>query len=147
MGVRARGEPGRYPKAGTPNADVRVGVVSVNGGRTQWLDFGEIRDHLLARIHWTPDSKSVVAHRLNRVQDHLWILSADAVTGVAKVLIEEKSESWINVTDDFRILGDGRIPVSYTHLRLPTSELVSISVVAVSLNKQTNHGKLDKWGK
>lgn len=107
--ITAVAEPERYPKAGTPNADVRVGVVNVTGGETKWLDFGEIRDHLLARIQWTPDSQNVVAHRLNRVQDHLRILSANATTGAATLLIEEKSPSWINVTDDFQILADGRI--------------------------------------
>ena len=107
--VTAVAEPERYPKAGTPNADVRVGVVSITGGETKWLDFGEIRDHLLARIHWTPDSQNVIAHRLNRVQDQLRILSANATTGAATLLIEEKSASWINVTDDFQILTDGRI--------------------------------------
>ena len=32
---------------------------------------------------------------------------------------------------------DGLDAVSYTHLTLPTSDLVEISVVAVSLNKKT----------
>lgn len=107
--ITAVSEPERYPKAGTPNADVRVGVVNITGGETKWLDFGEIRDHLLARIHWTPDSQNVIAHRLNRVQDHLRILSANATTGAATLLIEEKSASWININDDFELLNDGRI--------------------------------------
>ncbi len=101
-------EPQRYPKAGTPNADVRCGVVSASGGRTRWMDFGEIRDHLLTHIYWTPDSKRVVAHRLNRVQNHLWILAADAETGRASLLHEEKAEAWVNLTGDLEFLSDGR---------------------------------------
>jgi len=107
--VNAVNEPQRYPKAGMPNADVRVGVVPVAGGETRWMDYGEARDHLIARIHWTPDSANVVAHRLNRVQNHLWILAAQTKTGKAKVLIEETDAAWINLADDFRILSDGRI--------------------------------------
>jgi len=38
---RARLEPEYYPKAGDPNADVRVGVVAAAGGPTRWMDFGE----------------------------------------------------------------------------------------------------------
>jgi dipeptidyl-peptidase-4 len=102
-------EPERYPKAGTPNADVRLGVVSAAGGMTRWMDLGETRDFLIARVHWTPDSRNVVAHRLNRVQDHLEVMRADAATGVAKVLFEEKDPFWININDDFEFLSDGRM--------------------------------------
>jgi dipeptidyl-peptidase-4 len=107
--MAAVSEPQRYPKAGTPNADVRVGVVAAAGGDTKWMDYGETRDHLLARIHWTPDSQKVVAHRLNRVQNHLMVIAADRETGRATTLIDETDAAWINVTDDFRFLSDGRI--------------------------------------
>jgi dipeptidyl-peptidase-4 len=107
--MAAVAEPQRYPKAGEPNADVRVGVVAASGGATKWMDFGETRDFLIARVHWSPDSKSVLVHRLNRVQDHLWIAAADAKTGRSRVLIEETDPAWINITDDFRFLPGGRI--------------------------------------
>lgn len=107
--MSAVAEPQRYPKAGQPNADVRVGVVPASGGETRWMDFGETRDFLIARLHWTPDSKSVIVHRLNRVQNHLWILAAEAATGRARLLIEETDPAWINITDHFRILSSGRI--------------------------------------
>jgi len=106
--VEAVSEPQRYPKAGTPNSDVRCGVVSAEGGRTRWMDYGEIRDHLLTHIYWTPDSKRVVAHRLNRVQDHLRILAADAATGRATLLHEEKDPHWVNLSGDLHFLDDGR---------------------------------------
>lgn len=107
--MAAVAEPQRYPKAGQPNADVRVGVVAASGGETRWMDFGETRGFLIARVHWTPDSKSVLVHRLNRVQNHLWILAGDAATGRPRLLIEETDPAWINLTDDFRILSGGRI--------------------------------------
>lgn len=107
--ISAVSEPQRYPKAGTPNADVRVGVVPAAGGDTRWMDYGETRDHLIARIHWTPDSKSLLCHRLNRVQNHLWIMAADPAAGKSKTIIEETDPAWINITDDFEILSDGRI--------------------------------------
>ncbi|HPT25473.1 MAG TPA: DPP IV N-terminal domain-containing protein, partial [Bryobacteraceae bacterium] len=102
-------EPQRYPKAGTPNADVRLGVVAATGGLTRWMDLGETRDYLLARVNWTPDSKRLIAQRLNRIQNHLWVLAADAATGKSSLLIEEADPHWINMTDDFEILSDGRI--------------------------------------
>jgi len=107
--MSAIAEPQRYPKAGQPNADVRVGVVAASGGPTRWMDFGETRDHLIARVHWSADSSSVIAHRLNRVQNRLWILAADAASGKSRLLIEESDPAWINITDDFHVMADGRI--------------------------------------
>ncbi|MCU0247167.1 MAG: DPP IV N-terminal domain-containing protein, partial [Bryobacter sp.] len=43
-------EPQRYPQAGTPNSTVRVGVVGARGGRTKWLNLGDAKDNLFARV-------------------------------------------------------------------------------------------------
>ncbi|MGA2599265.1 MAG: S9 family peptidase [Bryobacteraceae bacterium] len=103
-GLRAKAEPERYPQAGTPNADVRLGVIGAAGGQTCWMDLGETRGHLLARVYWTPDSKQLAVERFNRVQDELNLLLADASTGAAKIIIHETDRSWINVSDEFRFL-------------------------------------------
>jgi dipeptidyl-peptidase 4 len=97
-------EPQRYPRAGTPNADVRLGVVAAVGGATRWMDLGDMRDMLLARVEWLPDAKSVAAVRLNRIQNRLDLLTADAATGLARVLLRETSPHWVNVNDDLRFL-------------------------------------------
>lgn len=101
LGLFAKPEPQRYPKAGTPNADVRLGVVPAKGGDTKWMDLGEMRDRLAARIYWMPDSKALGVFRLNRVQDHLHLLSADAATGASHVILEEKDPYWLNIKNDF----------------------------------------------
>jgi dipeptidyl-peptidase-4 len=100
-------EPQRYPKAGTPNADVRVGVVKAAGGPTRWMDYGETRDHLIARVNWTPDSRRLVVHRLNRVQDQLELLAGEVESGKSSLLMKETDPAWINVTDDFHFLKSG----------------------------------------
>jgi dipeptidyl-peptidase-4 len=105
---RALAEPERFPQPGTPNADVRLGVVGAEGGPTHWLDIGETRDHLLARVQWAPDSRQVAYQRLNRIQDHLELGLADAHTGAAHVLLTETDSYWLNVNDDFRFLSKGR---------------------------------------
>jgi dipeptidyl-peptidase-4 len=107
--VEAVAEPERYPKAGTPNADVRIGVVNASGGETRWMDLGEPRLYLYPRVNWTPDGKSLAVHRLNRVQDHLEVLYADIKTGAAHPVINVIDPAWINVKDDFRILSSGAI--------------------------------------
>ena len=105
---RALAEPERFPQPGTPNADVRLGVVAAEGGPTRWMDIGETRDHLLARVKWAPDSRAVAYQRLNRVQNRLDLGLADMRTGVARVLLTEEDSYWVNVNDDFRFLNKGR---------------------------------------
>ncbi|MGH9639351.1 MAG: DPP IV N-terminal domain-containing protein, partial [Bryobacteraceae bacterium] len=48
LGRRAVSEPERYPQAGTPNALVKLGVVSTDGGKTVWMKAGDSPDVLLA---------------------------------------------------------------------------------------------------
>jgi dipeptidyl-peptidase-4 len=96
-GLRANLEPQRYPQAGEPNAEVRLGVVPVAGGATQWMRLGGERDALLARCAWLPDSSALAVVRLNRIQNHLALLLADARTGAARTLLEESDPYWINL--------------------------------------------------
>lgn len=102
-------EPQRYPKAGTPNADVRLGVVSARGGVTRWMNLGPTADKLLARVEWMPDSRQLAVQRLSRIQDHLELVAADVATGKTRVLLEEKAKTWVNVHDALRFLPDGRM--------------------------------------
>lgn len=108
LGTRGRLEPEHYPKAGDPNADVRVGVVAVTGGVTRWMDLGETRDALIARVNWLPDSGRLAVQRLNRIQNRLDLMLADAASGVASLLLREQDPYWINVNDDLRFLKDGK---------------------------------------
>jgi dipeptidyl-peptidase 4 len=97
-------EPERYPKAGDPNAEVRLGIVPAQGGETRWMDLGEPRDNLLARVAWLPDSKNISALKLNRIQNRLDLFLADIATGKAHVILHEEDPFWINVTDGPKFL-------------------------------------------
>ena len=98
-------EPERYPKAGDPNAEVRLGVVPVRGGATRWMDLGEPRGFLLARVVWAPSSREILAERLNRVQNKLDLLLANVDTGAARVVLHEEDRFWINVKGEPIFLG------------------------------------------
>ncbi len=100
-------EPQRYPKAGTPNADVRVGVVPAAGGRTHWMDLGETRDRLLARLKWSPDSIEVWVQQLNRVQNQLDLSAVNITTGKPRPVLRETDPAWVNLGDDPVFLNDG----------------------------------------
>ncbi len=107
LNTRSVPEPERYPKAGEPNAEVRIGIVPAAGGETKWMNLGDTRDYLLARVVWSPTSRAVVAERLNRVQNKLDLLMADISTGASHVLLHEEDPLWINVKGEPRFVGDG----------------------------------------
>jgi len=108
--LNARGilEPERYPKAGEPNAEVRVGVVPAAGGEAKWMNLGEPRDYLLARIVWSPNCREILAERLNRVQNKLDLLLADISTGSSRIVLHEEDPYWINVKGEPRFLAAGQ---------------------------------------
>ena len=107
-GHRAKLEPELFPQPGTPNADVRLGVVPAAGGATRWMELGDTRDKLLARIYWSPDARGLAVERLNRVQNRLDLLWAEAATGAARVMLSESDPFWINVNNLFRFLKSGK---------------------------------------
>ena len=98
----------RYPVPGAPNSDVRVFVARVNGRAAQPMDLGDSTDVYLPRVTWLPDSKHLAIQRLNRPQTNLDVLLFDTATGKAKVLLSEKDAYWVNVSDDFRFLDEGK---------------------------------------
>ena len=103
----ARFEPERYPLAGQPNAEARIGVVPAVGGETRWMDLGEPRDNLLARVVWLPDSRAVAVEKLNRIQNRLDLFVAGAANGSARIVLHEEDPYWININNDLRFFKDG----------------------------------------
>lgn len=89
-------EPERYPQAGTPNSDVRLGVVDLDTTKTRWMDFGETRDYLLARVHWL-NAREVAVQRFTRTQDKMEFLSADWETRQVRRVFAESDPYWLNV--------------------------------------------------
>ena len=104
---RAVSEPERYPQAGTPNPDVHLGIVSASGGGTHWMDLGDARGALIARVYWTPDSMKLAVKRFNRVQNQLDLLLVEAASGTARSILHEADPYWINNNDLFQFLAGG----------------------------------------
>jgi len=98
----------RFPAAGSPNPVARVGVVDAMGGDVRWMDTGSDPSALLARVRWLPDSRRVAIERLNRVQNHLELLFADAASGKCETVLTEQDKYWINLSDDLHFMADGR---------------------------------------
>jgi dipeptidyl-peptidase 4 len=97
-----------FPLAGGANPIVRVGVVSVDGGETKWMDTGTNTDVYLARVEWLRDSRRVAIERLNRAQNKLDLLFCDAGTGASETILTETDKYWINVADDLYFFADNK---------------------------------------
>jgi dipeptidyl-peptidase 4 len=98
----------RYPQAGSANPIVKVFVADLKGGAPRRMDTGSNTDIYIPRVGWLPDSGSVSIERLNRAQDTLELLVADAKTGASRVILRDTDKYWINVSDDLRFLRDGK---------------------------------------
>ena len=94
----------RYPAAGQANATVRLGLVSVRGGRTKWLDMGKDKDIYLARVRWT--GQGLVYQVLSRDQKRLVVRLWNPRTRRAKVLLTETDPHYIRLHEDLRDLGE-----------------------------------------
>jgi dipeptidyl-peptidase-4 len=95
----------RYPQPGGTNAAVRVGVVSTQGGATQWIDVpGDSRNQYIPRMDWIGDSDELILENLNRLQNTNSVLIANAHSGKSRLFFEDKDPAWVDIVDDFQWL-------------------------------------------
>jgi dipeptidyl-peptidase-4 len=99
----------RYPAAGTPNANVALYILTSDGRQKIPVDWGADPDRYLARVTWAPDGGKLYVQRESRDQKRLDLLQVDPVTGHSQVLFSETSRTWINLSDNLRILKNGSI--------------------------------------
>jgi dipeptidyl-peptidase 4 len=95
-----------YPKVGDPNPSVRIGVVDVATGASRWLETGLTGEHYIPRVYWTSDANTLAVVTLNRPQNHMRLFFFDVVTGERRLVMEERSDTWIDVFDFFAGVDD-----------------------------------------
>jgi len=88
--------PVRYPKAGTPNSLVRIGVVELATGKTSWIDLGTNKDMYIPGMDFADSPTEVWFTRLNRLQNQLEVLLADVRTGASRVIATDTDSAWVN---------------------------------------------------
>jgi len=91
----------KYPKAGEENAHVSVHVYDLDSKNTTEMNVGEVLDQYIPRIKWTGAHGKLCIYRLNRLQNKLELLLADAHTGEHEIIYTESSETYMSeVTDN-----------------------------------------------
>ena len=87
--------PFKYPRAGTANAKVDLGIISAAGGEPKWVH-QEARYSYLAHVVW-PKKGPLTALVINREQTDLALIAIDPATGATKPLLTEHDDAWLNV--------------------------------------------------
>jgi dipeptidyl-peptidase-4 len=98
----------KYPKVGEPNALVDIFIYDIPSKKTVKVDLGSEKDQYVPRILWTRDPNQLCVFRMNRHQNHLELLLADAKTGKTSLLLEEKSQWYVDIHDNLTFLQDGK---------------------------------------
>lgn len=100
----------KYPKAGEPNSAVQIWVYDVAGNQKTKMDLGPETDQYIPRIKWTQNPNVLSVKRMNRLQNRLDILHADASTGQSQTVWSEESKTYVDLefTDDLTYLTDGK---------------------------------------
>ncbi|MFE1782176.1 prolyl oligopeptidase family serine peptidase [Streptomyces sp. NPDC059506] len=94
-------EPGRepaevaYPAAGTPNAEVRLFVLGLDGSRTE-VEWDRASHPYLARVHWSAGGPPVLQVQ-SRDQRSQMVLAADPDTGRTTPLHAEEDPDWLEL--------------------------------------------------
>lgn len=87
-----------YPKTGTRNAAVRVGVIGADGGEIRWLETpGDPRNNYIVSVDWA-NPREIYLQHFNRLQNTLQVLIADAKTGTSRSILTEKDDAWVDLT-------------------------------------------------
>jgi dipeptidyl-peptidase 4 len=92
-----------YPRAGTANARVRLGVISRGGGPTRWIPWDADKFPYLARVEWREAGAPLTILIEDRRQQEERLLAVDPSTGDSRQLLSERDPAWIN-------LGEPSIP-------------------------------------
>jgi len=106
-GIHGRIEATPYPKPGDPNPKVKMGIADIGSGETVWIKTDYNIDQYIAWPFWTPDSKHLAIQVINRDQNNLQIILADAFSGDFKQIYSENNKTWIEFREDIYVLQNG----------------------------------------
>ncbi len=99
----------RYPKAGDPNPQARLGIAEIKhaGHRNAHPVWVKRTSDYLPRFSWVNATRLGV-QLLNRAQTELQLVFADARDGVTSTVLVEKDPYWINISNDLQFLDDNK---------------------------------------
>ena len=90
-----------YPKVGTTNSAVKVGVIQASGGTTQWIPIpGDERNNYIPRMDFIPNSNELMIQQLNRLQNTNKIWIAEAGGSKLDNILTDADEAWVELQNN-----------------------------------------------
>ena len=86
----------RYPKAGEPNPEVKIGIIDLDKEGIVWADFDEKEDQYFGTPFWGADSQEFFIAREPRIQNTLDLYSVSATDGSKKHIYHEEYKTWLD---------------------------------------------------
>lgn len=112
-----------YPKAGTTNSAVKVGVIDIfNSGAAQgpvatldlkpatttWIEIpGDERENYIPRMEFVPGTNRLMIQQMNRAQNNnkVWTCEiSNGKVGGLKVMLEDNDKAWVETNDNIHFL-------------------------------------------
>ncbi len=98
----------RYPLAGDPNPNVKVGIVNLDKPQDiVWADFDPEADQYFGTPFWGDDSKKLFVQREPRVQQELELFAVSASDGSKSLIYRETYPTWLDWMDDMLFTKEG----------------------------------------
>jgi dipeptidyl-peptidase-4 len=89
-----------YPRAGSPNAVVRLLLVSRHGGRPLPVTWDHAGFPYLAGVRWSQANAPLTLLVQNRAQTDERLLAVDPANGKSRELLRETDSAWLNLDDN-----------------------------------------------
>ena len=87
----------RYERVGGPISTFRIGVVSVDGGPTRWVELPDKPGTFyLNQVSWAGNSDELLIEKLSRYRDAREFLLANHRTGAMTTLYAESDPAWVD---------------------------------------------------
>ena len=96
----------KYPKAGENNSVVGLHLYDIQRKKLTEIKLGDDKPYYIPRIKFSPNKNKLIVQTINRHQNHLKLWSYDIEALSAKVILEEKEDTYVDVHDNLRFLKD-----------------------------------------
>jgi dipeptidyl-peptidase-4 len=136
----------RYPQPGDANPEVQVGVVSVKGGKTSWMNIPIRPGDYIPRFGWV-NRNTLWIETVSRDHKHRTLYFTGAQYGDARKMLDISDEKFLDEDYDVTV-GDGAIVLSswsdgHTHLYLYSYNSGSPMAADAKLEKQLTQGDFE----
>ena len=90
----------QHVKPGETLPASRIGIVSVEGGSTVWVDIpGDARMNYITQFEWAESSSQLSVEQFDRHQNRMAVFLADAASGKAAPILTDSDEKFMDPSD------------------------------------------------